>query len=256
MFIDEEVYDALLGDLIQTIGQSLVCDRDSKQWLLRPSRFQVYGVNDSLMTASMELVTSHGSSIGTIQFNLASRIKVEKGEEFIIIPSDNSDGNLPTIAPPIRSPLIDSSLPNSIERTSTPISDPPPNIGHQQSLSVVDSLKKLQASKGAMNAFRNLDYGNLDIQKVQFLPPFLNGNVLFELPPLDMSALQSYTKLKHRMDKHHYNHAWTKTITSHIKNDMSLMFYTSICIGHFHCENQDCKYTFRIHCTSPMNVIE
>ena len=66
MFIDEEVYDALLGDLIQTIGQSLVCDRDSKQWLLRPSRFQVYGVNDSLMTASMELVTSHGSSIGTI----------------------------------------------------------------------------------------------------------------------------------------------------------------------------------------------
>jgi hypothetical protein len=107
-----------------------------------------------------------------------------------------------------------------------------------------------------MNAFRSLDYGNLDVQRVQFLLLFLNGNVLFELPPIDMSALQSYKKLKHGMDKHHYSHAWTKTITSHIKNDMSLTFHTSTCIGHLRYENQDCKYTFRIHCTSPMNVME
>jgi hypothetical protein len=31
MFIDEEVYDAQSGDLIHTIGQSLVCDGASKQ---------------------------------------------------------------------------------------------------------------------------------------------------------------------------------------------------------------------------------
>jgi hypothetical protein len=39
MFIDEEVYDALSGDLVKTIGQSPVCDGDSKQWLLRPGRY-------------------------------------------------------------------------------------------------------------------------------------------------------------------------------------------------------------------------
>jgi hypothetical protein len=39
MFIDEEVYDALSRNLINTIEQSPVCDGDSKQWLLRPGRF-------------------------------------------------------------------------------------------------------------------------------------------------------------------------------------------------------------------------
>jgi hypothetical protein len=59
----------------------------------------------------------------------------------------------------------------------------------------VDSLKRLQASKGAKNAFRGLDYNNLDIQRMQFLPLTFNGNVLFELPPVDMSTLQFHAKL-------------------------------------------------------------
>jgi hypothetical protein len=79
-------------------------------------------------------------------------VKVEQGEELITILSDDSDGNLLVPPPPIRSPLIANTLPNSIERTSTPISHPPPLVGHQQSLSVVDSLRKLRASKRAKNA--------------------------------------------------------------------------------------------------------
>jgi hypothetical protein len=55
------------------------------------------------------------------------------------------------------------------------------------------------------------------------------------------------------MDKRHDGHAWTKTVTSNIKSDMSLTFRTSTCIGHLRCENQDCEYTFRIHRTSPVN---
>ena len=39
MFIDEEVYDALSGDLIGTISQSLVRDGASKQWLLNAGRY-------------------------------------------------------------------------------------------------------------------------------------------------------------------------------------------------------------------------
>jgi hypothetical protein len=40
MFIDEEVYDAQSGDLIHTIGQSPVCDGDTKQWLLNAGRYR------------------------------------------------------------------------------------------------------------------------------------------------------------------------------------------------------------------------
>jgi hypothetical protein len=38
MYIDEEVIDALLKNLIHTIGQSPVCDGDLKQWLLKLGR--------------------------------------------------------------------------------------------------------------------------------------------------------------------------------------------------------------------------
>jgi hypothetical protein len=56
MFLDEEVYDALSGDLINTIEQPPVCDGDSKEWFLRPERFRVYGVSQPVMGASIELV--------------------------------------------------------------------------------------------------------------------------------------------------------------------------------------------------------
>jgi hypothetical protein len=50
-------------------------------------------------------------------------------------------------APPIKSPLVNSTLPDSIERTPISINHPPPHVGHQYSLNIVDSLKKLRASK-------------------------------------------------------------------------------------------------------------
>jgi hypothetical protein len=106
---------------------------------------------------------------------------------------------------------------------------------------------------GARNEFKTVDFDTLDIQRVQFLPPTFNGDVLFELPPVNMSGP---FHMIHGMDKRHNGHAWTKTITSNIKSDMSLTFRTSTCVGHLRCENQDCEYTSRIHRTSPVNERE
>jgi hypothetical protein len=175
MYIDEEVYDAHSGDLIQTIGQSPVCDGDSKKWLFNARRYRVYGMSDSLMAASTELVTSHRSSTGTIQLIPATRVKIEKDEEFITILNDDSDENSPIVTPPIRSPLVNSSLPESSQRSPIPLSHPAPHVGHQKSLSVVDSLKRIRATKGPRNIFKTLDFDNLDIQRVHFLPPPLMG---------------------------------------------------------------------------------
>jgi hypothetical protein len=240
MFLDEEVYDALSGDLINTIEQPPICDGDSKHWLLKHGKYRVYGVRDSVMAASTELVTPHRSSTGTVQLTPISRVKVEQGAKFITILSDDSDGNLPTVPPPHRSPLNISTPPDSMKRTPT-------RITHEKCLSVVDLLKRPWVSKGARNAFRNLDYDSLDIRRVQFLPPTFDGNVLFELPPVDTSALHTQSKSMQGMDKHHDGHAWTKTVTSHIKNDMNLTFRTSTCAGHLRCGNQNCKFTTRVH---------
>jgi hypothetical protein len=156
MYIDEEVYDAQSGELIQTIGQSPVCDGHTKQWLLNAGRYRVYGISNSVMAASTELVISHRSSTGTVQFNPPSRVKVEQAEELITILSDDSDENSPVVACSTRSPLVNCSLPESSQRSPIPLSNLTPEVGHLTSLSVVDSLKRLRASKGVRNVFKLL----------------------------------------------------------------------------------------------------
>jgi hypothetical protein len=210
-------------------------------------------MSDLVMAASTKLVTPHRSSISTVQLTPATRMKVEHAEELITIFNDDSDRNSPAVASPIRSPLVNSSLPESSQRSPILLSHPVPHVGHQKSLSIVDSLKRIWASKGARNVFKTLDFDSLDIQRVQFLPPILNGDVLFELPPVDTLSL---FHMMHGMDKCHNGHAWTKTVTSNIKSDMNLTFRTSTCIGHLRCENQDCEYTSRIHRTSLVNERE
>jgi hypothetical protein len=201
------------------------------------------------MAVSTELVTSHHSSTGTVQLTPISRVKVEQGAELITILNNDSDGNSPAVPPPHRSPLNISTPPDSMKRTPTWIT-------HEKCLSVVDLLKRPWVSKGARNAFRNLDYDSLDIRRVQFLPPTFDGNVFFELPLVDTSALHTQSKSMQGMDKHHDGHAWTKTVTSHIKNDMNLTFRTSTCAGHLRCGNQNCEFTTRVHRTSPVNELE
>ena len=189
IFIDEEVYDAQPGYLIHTIGQSLVCDEASMQWLPNFGRYRIYGVSDLVMAASTELVTSHHSSTGTIQLIPATHVKVEHVVELITILNNDSYGSFPTVALPMTSPLVNSPLPDSSQKSPIPLSHLPPHIGHQKYLSVVDSLKRIRALKGVRNVFKTLDFDSLDIQRVQFLPLTFNGNVLFELPPVDMLGL-------------------------------------------------------------------
>jgi hypothetical protein len=205
MFIDEEVYDAQSGDLIHTIGQSPASDGASKQWLLNAGRYRVYGVSDSVMAATTELVTPHRSSIGTVQLTHATRVKVEQAEELINILSDDSDGNSPPVALPMTSLLLNSPLPESGQKSPSPLSHLPSNVCSQNCLSVLDSLRRIRASKGVRNFFKTLDSDTLDIQRVKFLPPTFNGDVFFKLPPVDTS---SPFHMMHGMDKRHDGHAW------------------------------------------------
>jgi hypothetical protein len=123
----------------------------------------------------------------------------------------------------------------------------------KESVSLLQSLRSLQTSKGSRNVLKRLNYETFDIQKVDFLPPTFNGDVVFELPPIKISSVQSQAKLMVGMDKRHDAHAWTKTITSHIKNDMGLTFHTLSYLGHFRCGNQDSNFLKRVHWSSLVN---
>jgi hypothetical protein len=115
------------------------------------------------MATSTKLVTSHRSSTSTVQLTPATWVKVEYVEELITILRDDSNGNSPAVASPIRSPLANFSLPESSQRSHILLSHSMPHVGHQKSLSIVDSLKKIRASKEARNIFKILDFDSLDI---------------------------------------------------------------------------------------------
>ena len=180
-------------------------------------------------------------------------MEVEHVEELIAIISNDSDRYSPVVPSPIKSPFVNCSHPELSQRSTTLISHLASHVVHPMSLSIVDSLKGIRASKGVENVFKTLDFDTLDIQRVKFLLLIFNGDVYFKLPMEDMSGP---FHMKYGMDKHHDGHAWTKTVTSNIKSDMNLTFCTSTCIGHFHRENQNCKYTSRIHRTSLVNERE
>jgi hypothetical protein len=156
------------------------------------------------MVASTELVIPHRSSTGTNQLIPSTRVKVEHAEELISILSDDSARNSPTVALPMTSPLVNCSHPESSQRSPILLSHPTPQVGRQKSLCVVDSLKRIRASKGVRNVFKTLDFDTLDIQRVKFLPSTFNGDVLFELLPVDTSGP---FHMMHGMDKRHDGHA-------------------------------------------------
>ena len=168
----------------------------------------------------------------------------------ITLLSDDSNDNSPTVVLSINSPLVNSLLPESSQKSPSSLSRLAPHVVCSTSSCIVDSLKRIRAIKGIRNVFKILDFDTLDIHRVKFFPPTFNRDVLFELPAVDKS---SSFHMMHGMDKRHDGHAWTKTVTSNIKSDVRLTFRTSTCIGHLRCENQECEYNTRIHRTSSVN---
>ena len=149
-----------------------------------------------------------------------------------------------------------SPISNSCQEGGPSYSKPPLPQKRNDGVSINDYLKRLCFRRGSKSALSKLDFNNIKTEKVEFLPPRFDGDVIFELPPIGHSATLSQARLLKGMDRRHNGHAWTRTITSNIKNDMGLTFHTSSCSGHLRCSNADCEYITRIHHTSVANEIE
>jgi hypothetical protein len=188
LHIDEDVYDTKSGDLIHTISQSPVCVGDGKHWLLRPGRFRLYGLSESVMAATTSLATPLSSPSCTIQTPFTSKVKVEVGLQSVTILSDDSDMSsllyaTSTKTPSRTSPSLDPAVESPVCPSNT---SSQPDL--KQPSSVLDCLRKLCASKGSRNALKGLDYDIVRLLRMDFLPLVFNGEVVFELPPIGSSV--------------------------------------------------------------------
>jgi hypothetical protein len=198
----------------------------------------LYGLSESTMAATTKLAPSLRSPSCTNHTLVSSRVKVESGMESITILSDDSNVSSPQDAVPTKcrsGSLPSHDVPNeSPTSTSQTVLQP----GLQSQSSILDCLKRLRFTKGSRNALTKVDYDSVQHVKVDYLPLVYNGDVVFEFLSVRSLSASSQAGLMVDMDKRHDGHVWTRTCTSHIKNDMGLMFRSASCVGHLYCDNQ------------------
>jgi hypothetical protein len=216
---------------------------------LLPGKYKAIGVTESDMATTTMLLTPVVSLTSTTQAPLLATVKKEPNIEEVTLLSDDSDDDLPPasdITPPPSQdqPFINPlRIPHSPTISQPSTSRPPihPDVSIDRP-SVVHHLKLLATRPGSKNVLKSIDYESVRHEKVEFLPSIFDGDVIFEFPPLGPDAPHSHVRLMFGMDKRFNGHAWCRTKTSNITNDLGLTFRFSSCVGHLRCHNEGCDY--------------
>ena len=84
--------------------------------------------------------------------------------------------------------------------------------------SIIDLLRTLKSRSGSRSELSTLNYNNIEIQQVKFLPQVFNGDIIFEMPLFSKPSGggKTWAGALEGMDRRHDGHAWTTTYTSNI----------------------------------------
>jgi hypothetical protein len=201
--------------------------------------------------------------MSSVQPPLLHSVKLEKPDNLVNLSSDSSEGVLPNVPPPTPTThtlVSDSKCSEYSKSVFTPVgssghsnlSRPPCHPNTREYRSVMHCLRHLASFPGSRNELVSIDYDKITYHKVQYLPTSYNGDVIFELPPSQVSASTSKNVMD-GMDKRLNGHTWCHTTTSNIHNNQGLTFRKSLCVGQLVCENKSCDFFAR---SSKRNEIE
>ena len=228
-------------------------------WLLKPGKYRVYGVSKVVFECSMKLLTTRESSTVSIERLVLARVKVEPDLNTIHELFDDSDGHVEFIKSEYK---VQASLSPQVVRKET---NPPVSLSHNHGqskvvaspvVSIIHSLMCLGARKRSKSVLSRINFDAIKLQQVDYLPPRYDGDVIFEFPPLGHHGHNTKAKLLRGMDRRYDGHAWSRTITSNIQNDLKLLFRTSSCLGHLRCDNPAYEYFQRDQRISRVNETE
>ena len=257
IWIERELLDLVRLEISHTIIELSTHSEDgSTLWNLCSGRYHVYGVADSEMPSSTDVLPSSRSFTHAFSTPPVVPIKVELGLDPVINLSDSSDDDrcvLPEVDPSPQAPFASLvCLPSDFQIPTSVV----PESSVKQPRSIVDLLYRLANMPSSKNVLKKLNYDSLQNVHVEFLPPRFDGDVMYVLHPINNSALHSKARSMDGMDKRYDGHVWTKTLTTNISNKLNLTFRSSICDGHLQCQNPRCDYLKRSCRTSALNDTE
>ena len=112
ILIEREIYDPLTSLVAVTVPKSSkVAENGSIVWELGTGKYKVYGLTESQMGGSTQILTPLRSSTFTLNTPLLARMKVEPGAQVIINIFDSSDEDAPTLPTLIVNPSPSSQSP-------------------------------------------------------------------------------------------------------------------------------------------------
>jgi hypothetical protein len=200
IYIEEEVM-LESSEVERSILQLRFRDNDGHHWVLPPGRYRAFGLTTGLMAASIDLL-SQPSDMSSVQPPLLHSVKLEFPDGLVYLSSDSLEGELPLASlpsPVAHTPKTDSKYTEHSKSIFTPVgssshsnlSRPPFHPNTRECPSVMQCLKRLASIPRSRNELASIDYDKIAYQKVQYLPPSYNGDVIFELPPSRVSVSTS-----------------------------------------------------------------
>jgi hypothetical protein len=94
IFVEKEVFDDHTDLVSHAILHTRVENDLGAFWLLKPGKYRVYGVSDSMLECSTELLTPRESSTVSVERPMLSKVKIEPSLQTIYELSDDSDGDV------------------------------------------------------------------------------------------------------------------------------------------------------------------
>jgi hypothetical protein len=236
------------------VEQKSKVDSDSF-WSLSAGSYKVIGLSKLDMDASTMLLTN--KSIKPIpQIHSLRKVKLEVDD--VVVLSDSDEDNIQVVdiagtsSYPFQSPCSFTST-SSVQPLHG--SDPSPHIHSQKphvhptssisNVHILEALKITKCRRRSKSDLTNIDFDNIVIEDVKYLPSSFNGDVFFILPPIKTGIPDAYGKAMDGMDKIYDGHAWCRTKTTNIQNEFGLTFRRSSCVGHLQCPNDSCEYLSR-----------
>ena len=216
------------------------------------------------MQASTVILTNE-SGTSTVQILFVAHVKLEPTDDSVFMLLDSEDDIcasidlLDTSAFPCRSVnSTPSLLPMHIAKSpcspmygrlvhyNTPFQRPPLHPSPSSiRLTIVDALKLTKSRKKSKSYLASIDFDNIDVYDMKYLPSFFNGNVFFLLSPMPHRFPSMYGCSMDSMDKMCDSRLWCTAKTTNIQNDFELFFQRPICASYLQCHNVCCDYMHR-----------
>lgn len=138
-----------------------------------------------------------------------------------------------TPTPINESVYVDKSPYNPLCMRLAPHGIPPFYLGSSSlGLNIVEALKLTKSRRRSKSNLTTVDFDNINVCDVKYLPTSYDGDVLYVLPFVSMGVLIVYGCFRNGMEKMCVGHPWCIIKTISIQNDFEFLFGHSFCAGH------------------------